>query len=135
VRAIDALPDAQKWSLMERLYSTNACHFFMACRSKRPQPSYRVDWSLPASLDYAPEFRMRCGLEGFTVHRPGWQMPMDAAQLACVQQIDGRATLREIAANAVAAGVMPAGGTTAFVQALFQSLWQLDFVAMALGKL
>src|SRR5277367_6106810 len=30
--AIHALPERTLWSVMERLHTTNACHFFMACR-------------------------------------------------------------------------------------------------------
>ena len=62
--AINALPDRTLWSVTERLFTTNATHFFMACRPERPKESYAIDFSTPDCLDYVPLMRMRCGLSG-----------------------------------------------------------------------
>ncbi|HEU4362369.1 MAG TPA: class I SAM-dependent methyltransferase, partial [Mycobacterium sp.] len=43
--ALQALPKAKLWSVMERLHVMAACHFFMACHTDRPKESYAVDFS------------------------------------------------------------------------------------------
>lgn len=106
----------------------------MACRPERPRAAYAIDFDAAACSDYIPEFRMRCGLDGSTIHRPGWQMLLAAEQLPLVQLIDGHRSIREIALRAAATGALPADAAQAFARKLFQSLWQLDFVAMASRK-
>lgn len=132
LRAVDALPNRQKWAAMERLYPQNACHFFMACHPDRPRTSYAIDFASPSCLDDVPVFRMRCGLDGGSVHRPGWQMALRADQLAYAQRIDGQRSLRAIAASVAGdgatAGTIAAHQTSA--RDLFESLWRFDFVAM-----
>ena len=114
----------------------NACHFFMACGPHRPKGSYTIAFSTTESLDYVPLMRMRCGLSGTEIIRPGWRMTLNSAQLPFVQHIDGQRTIREIAA-CVAEGKDRARGSLAdfekFGRKLFQSLWRLDFVAMGLS--
>ena len=133
---MNALPEAKIWSVMERIHTANARHFFMACRPDRPKSSYVIDFSTPESLDYVPLFRFKCGLGGNEIFRPGWRMPLNQAQLPFVQSIDGRRTIREIAASMAQAGG-PARASASdlekFGRKLFQSLWRLDFVAMDLG--
>ncbi|MGH6681141.1 MAG: methyltransferase [Bradyrhizobium sp.] len=68
--AVNALPEAKQWSVMERIHTLNACHFFMACHADRPKESYTIDFSTAGSLDYVPLFRMRCGIMGADVFRP-----------------------------------------------------------------
>ena len=92
--AVNALPEAKLWSVMERVQTTNACHFFLACRPERPKESYTIDFSAEDSLDYVPMFRMRCGLSGFEIFASDWRMSLNAAQLPFVQHIDGRRTIR-----------------------------------------
>ena len=64
-------------------------------------------------------------------------MALNSAQLPFVQNVDGNRTIREIAQR-----VAKAGGTTpqasvadleSFGRKLFESLWRLDFLAMALN--
>jgi SAM-dependent methyltransferase len=135
--ALSALPERQAWSLMERIHTTNACHFFLACHPDRPKESYVIDFSATESLDYVPRMRMRCGLAGNDIFRPGWRMTLNTAQLPFVQNIDGHRTIREIAA-AVAQSQGPGRGSPAsfekFGRKLFQSLWRLDFLAMELNS-
>ena len=94
--AVNALPQAQMWSVVERLRTTNARHSFLACRPDRPKSHYVIDFSTAQCLDYVPLFRMRCGLSGSEIFRPGFQMQLNPAELPFVQNIDGLRTLRQI---------------------------------------
>jgi hypothetical protein len=76
----------------------NACHFFMACSPHRPKGSYTIEFSTTESFDYVPLVRMRCGLSGAEILRPDWRVTLNTAQLPFVQHINGRRTIREIAA-------------------------------------
>jgi SAM-dependent methyltransferase len=133
--AVNALPEVKQWSVMERVQTTNGCHYFMACRPDRPKESYAIDFSTEDSLDYVPLFRMRCGLSGNEIFRPDWRMSLNAAQLPFVRAIDGRRTIREIAAGVAqsAARRGDAAEFEKFGRKLFQSLWRLDFLAMGLN--
>jgi SAM-dependent methyltransferase len=136
VQAVSALPEEKVWSVMERIRTQNARHFFMACRSDRPKSHYAIDFSTPDSLDYVPLFRMRCGLSAGEIYRPGWRMRLNPAQLSFVQNIDGRKTIRAIAERVSQTGSSPRASVSdleKFGRKLFQSLWRLDFVSMALG--
>ena len=134
--AISELPETKLWSVMERMHTPNACHFFLACHTDRPKESYTIDFSTIASLDYVPRMRMRCSVAGTHIFRPGGRMSLNAAQLPFVQGIDGRRTIREIAA-CVAQGQGPGQGgvvlSEKFARQLFQALWRLDFLAMELN--
>jgi hypothetical protein len=130
------LPERTLWSVMERLHTFSGCHFFMACRDDRPKESYTIDFSTADSLDYVPAFRMRCGLSGTEIFRPDWRMNLNAAQLPFVQHVDGRRTIREIAACVAQSGEPRRSGVDDredFARNLFQSLWRLDFVSMGLN--
>ncbi len=63
-------------------------------------------------------------------------MTLDDNQFAVVQQIDGRRTIREISAAARAVPTGPQGNAPPTVEKytrkLFESLWRLDFLAMAI---
>jgi SAM-dependent methyltransferase len=134
--AVNALPETKHWSVMERIQPSNACHFFMACRPDRPKEGYAIDFSTDDSLDYVPLFRLRCGLADGEIFRSDWRLRLNAAQLPFVQHVDGRRTIREIA-ECVAQKGEPrranAGDLEKFGRKLFQSLWRLDFLAMALA--
>lgn len=135
-RALAGLPAAKHWSVMERINTSNACHFFMACHPDRPSGGYAIDFSTPACLDYVPLLRWQCGVSGGEISRPGWRMRLDRAWLPFAQRIDGRSTMRQIAARVgQAQGVSSGCGADEFEalgRRVFQSLWRLDFVAMAL---
>ena len=134
--AMNALPENKVWSVMESINTVNACHFFMACRPDRPKESYTIDFSTDDCLDYIPLMRMHCGLSGVEIFRTDWRMGLSSAQLPFVQLVDGRRTIREIAASVAQGGQLPRGGAgdfENFARKLFQSLWRLDFVAMALN--
>jgi hypothetical protein len=80
--------------------------------------------------------RMRRGLSGDEIFRPDWSMTLNSAQVPFVQHVDGRRTIREIAELVAQAGEPRRAGAAAdrekFARKLFQSLWRLDFLAMAL---
>jgi SAM-dependent methyltransferase len=136
-RVISALPERKLWSVMERLHIFGACHFFMACRPDRSKESYTIDFSTADSLNYVPVMRMRCGLSGAEIVKPGGRLTLNAAQLPFVQQVDGRRTIRDIAARVAQSARLARAGTAdleSFGRKLFQSLWRLDFVAMALNQ-
>jgi SAM-dependent methyltransferase len=133
--AVAALPEQKQWSIMERVNIRNACHFFTACRADRPTASYRIDFASADALDYVPSLRYRCGLNGNEISRPSWSTKLDAVQVALAQQMDGRRTIREIVAAAGKGGPLQPRSEDElgqFAKTLFQSLWQLDFVAMGL---
>ena len=133
--AVNLLPETKIWSVMERIQTLNGCHFFIACRPDRPKESYTIDFSTRDSLDYVPLMRLSCGISGAEVFRPDWRMTLDATQLPFVQYVDGRRTIREIAACVAQSG--ESHGSTAklekFARKLFESLWRLDFLAIALN--
>ena len=133
--AVNALPEAKLWSVMERVQTANACHFFMACRPERPKESYTIDFSTEDSLDYVPLFRLRCGVSDSEIFRPDWRLSLSAAQLPFVQHIDGRRTIREIAERVALTGMRrgDVASLEKFARKLFQALWRLDFLAMALN--
>ena len=133
--AVGALPERQQWSVMERVNIRNACHFFTACRADRPPTAYRIDFASDEVLDGVPSLRYRCGLSGNQLSRPGWSTVLDPLQLALIQKMDGRCTIREIIAAVSEQG--PSHGRSpadleSFARTFFRSLWQLDFLAMGL---
>jgi SAM-dependent methyltransferase len=135
--AVNALPEPTLWSAMERLHTVNACHFFMACRPERPKQSYAIDFSTQDCLDYVPLMRMRCGLSDTEIFRPDWRVRLNSAQLPFVQHVDGHRTIREIAASVAQSGASQRGSLAdveKFARRLFQALWRLDFLAMALNR-
>jgi 2-polyprenyl-3-methyl-5-hydroxy-6-metoxy-1,4-benzoquinol methylase len=126
------LPDEIKlWSVMERLQSLNATHFFMACRPDRPKEQYTIDFSAAESLDYIPMSRTACLLSGDDIIGPGARVRLSPAQLPFAQLVDGHRSIREIAAGVARDG--SAGEAQDFARRLFQELWRLDFLAMAIS--
>ena len=133
--AVAELPQERQWTVMERINTRNACHFFTACRGDRPHKTYRIDFASPEVLNAVPVFRYRCGLDASAVFRPDWRMSLDPNQIALVQKVDGRRSIREIVA--VTARTDPLSQLSLvdledFSRTLFQSLWQRDFLAMGI---
>ncbi len=135
---LNQLPDTKLWSVMERLQTANATHFFIACRPERPKEHYTIDFSTPGSLDYVPLTRTACLLSGDEIFWPsGAKLKLNPAQLPFVQHVDGRRTIREIVESvARRANVAEESRSDLqeFGRELFQSLWRLDFLAMALNS-
>jgi len=133
---LDRLPDAELWSVMERVQTSNATHFFIACRPERRREDYTIDFSSARSFDYVPLARTACLLSGDEILSPGAKLKLNPAQLPFVQHVDGRRTIREIAECVARQGDVAEesrAGLQQFGRNLFQSLWRLDFLAMALN--
>lgn len=135
--ALNASPDIEVWSLMERLQAVNKCHYFVACRPDRPTASYAVDFSSAEALDYVPMMRAFSGTSGNDIVMPHGRMPLTAAQLPFAQLVDGQRTIREMAAQMAGDGAP--GAAVADLEYLarkvFQNFWQLDLLAMARPRL
>ena len=134
--ALNRLPDIKLWSVMERLQTANATHFFIACRPERPKEHYAIDFSTAASLDYVPLTRTACLLSGDEIFLPGAKLKLSPAQLTFVQHVDGRRTIREIVECVAQRGDVAQEGHAdlqEFGRKLFRSLWRLDFLAVALN--
>jgi SAM-dependent methyltransferase len=132
-RAMNALPEAKLWSVIEDLHVLNACHFFIACRPDRPKKSYRINFSAADALHYVPRMRMGCRLDGEEIYRPNWRAGLTPDQLRFVQQVDGHRTIRQIAKRVAQSKEAPRANAAElgeFGRKLFESLWRLDFVAM-----
>lgn len=131
--AVAALPDEKRWSVMERINTRNACHFFTACHADRPRERYVIDCASEEALEYVPSLRYRCGLNGSQLSRPGWTMSLDPVQAALLQQMDGRRTIREIMVAASQRGELPQQSQAELDQlgkSVFQVLWRADFLAI-----
>jgi SAM-dependent methyltransferase len=133
--AINALPERTLWSVQERLRPVNACHFFMACRPDRPKESYTIDFSTRDCMGYVPSMRTRCGLSGDEIFRPNWRARLNSTQLPFVQRVDGQHTIQDIAASvhSQTKSLGSVADVDKLARKLFQALWRLDFLAMALN--
>ena len=135
--AINRLPEAKMWAVMERIRTLNACHFFTVSQPERPTRSYRVDFSATDALDYIPLMRLRCGVRGAEIDRPGWSLRLSPTHLAFAQLVDGERTIGEIAERVTQTGVV-ARADQAELEAigleLFEGLWRMDFIAVDLSR-
>ena len=134
--AINQLPDAKMWSAMERIKTLNACHFFLATHADRPKTSYRIDFSASNALDYVPLMRLRCGVSGQEIYRPGWRIQLDPTHLAFAQHVDGERSIRDIARRVAQSGVLAAADQAELEYIgleLFEGLLRADFIAVDLS--
>lgn len=130
---VETLPEQKLWSIMERINCINSCHFFMACRTDRPRESYAIDFKTAKANNYIPSLRQGCRLEGDQLHRWDFGMMLDPFEQALVQQVDGRQTIRQIVTKAHQSCPAPQQEEDA-AEALFQTLWRLDILAMGFGQ-
>ena len=134
--AVNQLPAEKIWSVMERLKTLNACHFFLATHPDRPADSYRIDFSASNALDYVPLLRLRCGVSGQEIYRPGWRINLDPTHLAFVQHVDGERSIREIADRVTQSGVLARADQAELEYIgleLFEGLWRADFIGIDLS--
>lgn len=136
--ALAKLPDIKLWSVMERVQTLNATHFFMACRPDRPKAQYTIEFSTAETLGYVPVLRTACFVSEADIIWPGAAtLKLSPAQLPFVQLVDGHRSIREIAAIVAQRGDGELPGDTdaaeEFARMLFQALWRLDFLAMAIN--
>jgi SAM-dependent methyltransferase len=133
--SLAALPAGKQWSVIERINTSNGCHFFTACRADRPERSYRIDFAAERFLDYVPSLRYRCELDGARISRHDWSAPVDQTQLALLRLVDGHRTIGEILGEPTireALAQLDAEAQRDYARALFQSLWQFDLLAVGL---
>lgn len=118
---------------MERLRALDTNHSFVACRPDRPTANYTVDFSSADALGYIPVMRAYSGVSGSDIVLPHGRMPLHAVQVPFIQLVDGRRTIREIAALVAREGAPQQGAADVENLALnvFQDLWRLDLLAMA----
>jgi SAM-dependent methyltransferase len=134
---LNQLPDIKLWSVMERMQTANATHFFIACRPDRPKHRYTINFSTDESLNYVPLPRTACLLSGDEIFLPGAKLKLSPAQLPFVQHVDGRRTIREIierAAQDTDTTQKSQANLREFGRNLFRSLWRIDFLAIALNQ-
>lgn len=133
--AVSALPNRQRWRVMERINTENACHFFTACRADRPLARYAIDLASAQGLDAVPHFRYRCGVEGNEVYRPDWRRALSDQQRTLLGLVDGRSSIRQIIAQ-INAGDRRSGSAVEErineVLIFFQSLVNRDFIALGI---
>jgi SAM-dependent methyltransferase len=131
--AINDLPDVEIWSLMERINALNSSHAFVACRPDRPTANYTVDFSSAQALGYIPAVRTLFRVEGNILVMPHARVPLSPIELCFIRYVDGRRTIREIAALVATHPAWPteAAAIEDLARPAFQNLWRLDFLAMA----
>ena len=133
---VSMLPRELQWSVMERVSTRNACHFFMACRADRPRQAYEIDFASGDPMRFVPALRHACRHEGMVLRRfDDWPMVLDADQASLVSLIDGLRSIKQIIEVAGRSGVLANVGsrqTQGMVVDLFESLWRLDLAAMGL---
>ena len=135
--AVNQLEPQKIWAVMERIKTLNACHFFLACHPSRPEQKYRIDFTSSRALDYVPMLRLRCGIRGDEIYRPGWTVRLDPTHLAFAQHVDGDRSIREIAERVALSGVLASKDQAALEYTgleLFEELWRMDFVGMDLSR-
>ena len=134
--AVNQLPAAKMWAVMERIKTLNACHFFLATHADRPAESYRIDFAAGNALDYVPLMRLRCGVSGQEIFRPGWRITLDPTHLAFAQHVDGERTIGDIAERVAQSGVLSPANQAELEYIgleLFEGLWRMDFIAITLS--
>ena len=135
--AVNHLPKEKMWSVMERIRTVNACHYFLATRPDRTEQCYRIDFAAAHALDNVPLWRLRCGVIGEEVIRPGWRFQLDPQQLALMKFVDGERSIREIAALTAQTGRVAdadQAGLENVALTLFEGLWRSDFIAIQLSS-
>lgn len=135
--AVGNLPDRQRWGVMERINTNNACHFFVACRADRPLDSYRVDLDSPLGLDLVPHFRYRCGLDGSFVYRSDWGFVLSGCQKIWASLVDGRRSIREIVSQSALDGVcadLSVGQLTGDAIDFFRLLVNRDLIVLGIQR-
>lgn len=133
--AIAALPREQQWSIMERVNPRNACHYFLACRPERPRERFEIDFARHDALAFVPSLRKGCRVEGETLHRSGWQMPLIRPHAALIHRVDGQSSIAEIIEHVAGSGdpaLLDVGDAERVARGYFLRLWQLDVIALGI---
>lgn len=138
-RAIEALPPRQMWSVMERLRTVNACHYFIAGPDSRAPQSYRIDFGSLASPDYVVHWRVGAGMDGDVVYRTDWRLRLRPRPSSFARLVDGHRSVGDIAEVAEATATPGRAGSAPeldrshrYARRLFEALWRLDFIEVEL---
>jgi SAM-dependent methyltransferase len=134
--SVAALSEDQQWSVMERINTNNACHFFTACRQDRPIESYRINFDSKAVDYFVPELRYRCTINHDTLKRYNWSTTLSPLECLLLQQVDGQHSIVDIISHVSHVGNLAHEDPLAlasFAKAFFKRLWQLDFLSMHLS--
>lgn len=134
--SVAMMPEKKQWSIMERINFRNGCHFFTACRTDRPQPTYRIEFDADVFSNHIPEFRYRCGFDGQSVYRYNWtSSPLGPDQRALLRQMDGVRSVKSIIDTAITNDGLQAdpADLQASVKALLRSMWRLDIVTFGIA--
>jgi len=133
---VATMPSDLQWSVMERMNTLNACHFFMACRADRPRWSYTIDFTSPSALRYVPSYRHYCRLDGDLLTKAGGQLQLAPGERELVQLVDGErsleAIIKQVQLQLARTQHGRSDGVSARAVALFSVLWQQDYLAMGI---
>jgi len=130
--SVAELPLRKQWSIMEQIRPRNGCHFFTACKPERAPESYSINFDSGRYASFIPEFRHGCGLDGTTLSRTDWAIDLDPLGLAFARRINGWRSIAEIISEVSNDHRLPDvefDDVAEIGRRLFQSLWQMDFVA------
>lgn len=138
VAAVAELPAETMWSVVERINTTNACHFFLATSPGRARAGYRIDFTSDDAVEYVPLFRFQCGLDDQGVFRPDWSTPLTPVQRAFASHVNGELSVTQITQRVGATDAACAAAETELLRIgleLFESLWRADFVAIDTSRI
>jgi len=135
--AVAGLPDASRWSVMERVNSGLGRHFFLACRSERDEASYRIDWMAERRSEFVPAFRYRCRLDRDTVGGPGWTERLEPEQASILKHVDGKRTMSiivDLASREQIFDTVSRIEVEDLAARTLERLWKSDLIAIGLGR-
>ena len=135
--SLAALPAGKQWSVIERINTSNGCHFFTACRADRPERSYRIDFAAERFLDIrAVSCVTAASWMGNRSHgMAGARQLTEHSSRYCAWLMVGHRTIGEILGEPSASEALAqldAEAQESYARALFQSLWQFDLLAVGL---
>jgi SAM-dependent methyltransferase len=133
---LNALPEPELWSAMERLQTQNGCHCFIACRAERPRSDYTVDFGGRECFRYIPELRHLVRIENGEIVSLRGRIPLNRVQTPFLRELDGQRTISDIIARLAASGVLvKVNDPDEFARDLFRSMWRLGLVAFRVKRM
>lgn len=137
-RAVEELPREKIWGVMERIKFVNACHFFLATHPSRDKKNYVIDFSTADCFRYVPNFRYRCGLNGFQVFKSSgaFVQNLSDAGKAAATLIDGKRTIgdiiTEVGSRKKELGLdLNQKELERQMRQMFQGLWRNDYLTVS----
>jgi SAM-dependent methyltransferase len=133
---VATLPREEQWSIMQRINTTNACHYFTACRPERSPETYTIDFASEAALDYIPALRIGTRVHGLAILRDDWHLTLSPLQGDLLGRVDGRLTISEIVHAVASSGHFDQFAGAEIAQTALttmQTMWQRDLIAMGIN--